>query len=99
MKHTLQSIYRPLKTRVEYAHLVRGKRLQYIVSGALTWRRTADPNFDPYKPRRSKGLNHRSHAIVAPVPSISFDAETSYLQIQIVMDENEIIWCQIQLAE
>lgn len=72
--------------------------LQHIVGWILARRRTADPYFDPNKPRRAESLDHRSHPLMPTVASIGFDTESPWFQIKIIMNEDEIIRRQIQLA-
>ena len=99
MNQYLQRIDRPFETRLKHLHLILRHLLQHVICGILTRCRTTDSDFQPDELSSSQRVNHGFHAVVASMASRLFDAKASWLQVQIVMDENEIVGGELELAE
>jgi len=99
MDQTLQRVNCPIQTRFQHLDLVTRHRLQHIVGGILSRRRTADSDFDSDELRRPQRLDDRLDPIVSSMPSGQLDPQPARLQIKIVMDDDEILGRELEFSE
>ena len=95
----LQCIDCPFEAGFDDLHFVLRDRLQNVVRGVLPWGWSPDADFEPDKLSSSQRFDHRLDAVMAAMAASLFNAQASGLQIQIVVDENQIVGGELELAE
>ena len=95
----LKGIDRSFETGLDDFHLVLRDRFQNVVRGILPRRRTTNADFHSDELNGPQRVDHRFDAVVAAVASGLLNAQAAWLEIKIVMHENEIVRGKLVLAE
>jgi len=99
MDQTFQRIDGAVETWIQYLDFLFRERLQHVVRGILMRRRPADADFQPDKLCGAERFDHRLDAVVPSVPARLLDPQAPRLQIEIVVNENEIVGGERELAQ
>lgn len=99
MDQAFERVDRSLERRLDDIELILGDRFQHVVRRILAWCWSPDSDFESNKLRGPQCLDDRLDAVVASMPAGLFDPEAAWLQIQIVVDENQIVDGELQLAQ